>query len=62
MKKTEQIINKAIEEADLLFLDDSLIKPYELKGKKLSYMELSNGVKMFCNIDNVSIKSYEDGV
>ena len=55
-------INKAIEEADLLFVDDVLVKPYTLEGKKLGYNDLSTGEDCFCNIDNVEIKGYEEKV
>lgn len=54
-------INKAIETADLLWVDDTLVKPYGLDGKKLGYNDLSTGEDCFCNIDNVEIKSYEEG-
>lgn len=54
-------INKAIETADLLWIDDSLAKPFSLEGKKLFYLELSSMENKTCNIDNFKIRLYEEG-
>lgn len=57
------IINKAIEESDLLFLDNELIKPYTFDGEILSYRNLVSDEDMVVNVEcDVKIVSYEEGI
>ena len=52
-------INKAIEQDDLLFVDDTLVRPSLLEGNKLEYMNMSTLEYELCNLEEVEIKSYE---
>lgn len=67
MTKSE-IINKAIAEQDLIFVDGVLVYPVSLEGKHLYYQNLTNLYNYgecsgeHRNVDNVEVKSYEEGV
>ena len=54
------IINKAIEEADLIFLDGGLIKPYVIDDNELFYLDMvmyENKFVKLCELGEV--KAYE---
>lgn len=61
-------VNKAIEEDDLIFVDGVLVKAIDLTGELLYYAHLSDihrgddYVGMKCNVNNVEILTYEEGV
>ena len=55
----KEIINKAIEQDDLLFVDDTLVRPSLLEGDKLEYMNLNTFEYELCDLTEVEIKSYE---
>lgn len=54
-------INKAISEADLLFINGTLIKPYTLEGANLFYQDLSSGENGTVDIRFTEVESYEEG-
>ena len=57
--KHKIIINVAIEQDDLLFVDDTLVRPSLLEGNKLEYMNMSTLEYELCNLEEVEIDSYE---
>jgi len=58
--KTSKIM-KAIDEADLLFIDGLLVRPTDCDGVTVYYRNLTTGEKFVADINDCEIKSYEEG-
>lgn len=54
------IINKAIEEADLVFLGEGLIKPYVIDDNELFYLDMVTYENKFVKLCELGeVKAYE---
>lgn len=59
--KTSKIM-KAIDEADLLFIDGLLSRPTDCDGVNVYYRDLSTGEKFVADINDLKqVDSYEEG-
>lgn len=60
--KTKLIV-KAVEEADLLFIDKALVRPFDCDGVCVWYQDLQSEEKFWSDINDLTeVTSYEDGV
>ena len=56
-------INLAIEEDDLIYVDELLVRPHSIvDGNKLKYMNLMTLDNEECFLGEVSIKSFEENL
>ena len=53
------IINKAISEADLLYVEGELVKPYSLENGNLFYLNLSTMENETQDISLLKVSQYE---
>ena len=58
-----QLIVKAVEEADLLFIDKALVRPFDCDGVGVWYQDLQSEEKFWSDINDLTeVTSYEDCV
>jgi hypothetical protein len=56
------LIDKAISEADLLFIEGSLVRPSDHDGVGVFYQEVYSGEMFWADINDLKeVKSYEEG-
>jgi len=56
------LINKAISEADLLFIEDMLTRPTDFDGVNVFYREICTGEKFVADVNDLEkVQSYEEG-
>ena len=58
-ENTLTLINKAISESDLLFVNGTLVKPYSVEGDHLFYHDISIGKDEVCSLQFAEVESYE---
>lgn len=60
LENNKQVVNKAIEVDDLIYVDDLLVRPQGITDNILEYMNLVTLSYEFCDLNTTTVKGYEN--